>query len=254
MSVIFFILGLFIGSFLNVVIYRLPRNESIISPRSHCPHCGKKIHFFDNIPVISYMILQGKCRYCKNQISPRYLIVELITAVALVSLYHIFGINMEMLFFSIFVLILITISFIDIENMKILNKIVLPGIAIGLFMTLIFRPDNIVQSILGMICGGGVLLSWFYIGKLLFRKKESLGAGDIKFAALIGVFLGVKTTLIALFLSSLFFTLIAIFLISLKKAKLDSKIPFAPFLATGALVSMCFGNELLSWYLNHFIV
>jgi len=253
MSIIFFISGLFIGSFLNVLIYRLPRNESIVLPRSHCPHCNKNINFYDNIPVISYIILQGKCRYCKSKIPPRYLIVELITAVVLVSLYHIFGVNLEILFFSAFALILIIISFIDLENMKILNKIVFPGIAIGIFMTLILRPDNIVQSLIGMVCGWGVLLSWFYIGKLLF-KKESLGAGDIKFGALIGVFLGVKSTLIALFLSSLFFTIIAIFLISLKKAKLDSKIPFAPFLAIGAFVSLCFGNELLTWYLNHFIV
>ncbi|MEA3499635.1 MAG: prepilin peptidase [Candidatus Marinimicrobia bacterium] len=253
MSIIFFISGLFIGSFLNVLIYRLPRNESIVSPRSHCPHCNKKIHFYDNIPVISYIILQGKCRYCKSKISPRYLIVEIITAVILVSLYHIFGITLEMLFFSIFALILIVISFIDIENMKILNKIVFPGIAIGLFMTLIFRPNNIVQSLIGMVCGGGVLLLWFYIGRLLF-KKDGLGAGDIKFAALIGVFLGVKNTLIALFLSPLFFTLIAIFLIPLKKVKLNSKIPFAPFLSAGAFVSLCFGDELLSWYLNNFIV
>ena len=253
MSIIFFILGLFIGSFLNVVIYRVPRKESIMFPSSHCTSCNRKIRFFDNIPVISYIILQGKCRYCKSKIPIRYLIVELITAVALVFLYHIFGITFEMLFFSIFTLILIIISFIDLENMKILNKIVFPGIAIGILMTLIFRQDNIVQSLIGMICGGGMLLFWFYIGKLLFRK-DSLGAGDIKFAALIGAFLGVKSTLIALFLSSLFFTLVIIFLILLKKAKLDSKIPFAPFLATGAFVSLCFSNELLSWYLNNFIV
>jgi len=247
--VIFFLFGLIFGSFLNVCIYRIPKGESIVWPPSHCPHCGARIKPIDNIPVVSYVMLKGKCRSCKGRISSRYPLVELMTGFLFAGLFWKFGLSSETLVFLVLGLLLIIISFIDIDNRLILNKITLPGIVLGIFLTLSFHVLSYKQVLLGFFIGGGGLLAVAFLGGLLFRK-ESMGMGDIKLAAMIGVFLGVKgvafTLLIAFFVAALF----SIGAIALKKASRQSQIPFGPFIALASIVYLFWGQQMIHWYLR----
>ena len=257
---IIFIIGAIIGSFLNAVIYRLPRHESLLFPGSHCPQCGEKIDWFDNIPIFSFFILDGKCRHCKTAIPPRYLIVETVTAILFVIIYHVYGFSYEFLFYITLATLLITVTFTDLEKGTIPNAVILTGAIAGFCMSLIFWPAcvppswtgwplNITNSLIAFLAGGGIMIFWAVTGKLLF-KKESIGAGDIKLVAMIGIFLGLQNTLLALFLSFLIATIAGISMILLKKAQMDSRLPFAPFLASGALISLVYGIQICTWYFN----
>ena len=259
-KLILFCFGAIFGSFLNVVIYRLPRRESLLFPASHCPQCGEKIHWFDNIPLLSFLILRGKCRSCKTAIPARYLAVETLTAILFALFYHIYGFSYEFLFYLTLSVLLLTVTFTDLEKGKIPNSVILIGAITGLCMSLIFwpvcvppswtgRPLNFINSLIAFLAGGGIMTFWAVTGKLLF-KKESLGAGDIKLVAMTGVFLGLQNTLLALFLSFLLASIAGISMILIKKAHMDSRLPFAPFLASGALISVVYGNQICTWYFN----
>jgi len=248
-KLILFCIGAIIGSFLNAVIYRLPRRESLLFPASHCPQCGEKIRWFDNIPMLSFILLGGKCRLCKTAIPARYFIVELLTAVLFVTIHHIYGFSYEFLFYATLSILLLTVTFTDLEKEKIPNSVILIGSIAGLYMSLIFWPLNFINSLIAFLAGGGIMIFWAVTGKLLF-KKESIGAGDIKLVAMTGIFLGLQNILLALFLSFLLASFVGIFMILIKKARMDSRLPFAPFLAFGALVSLVYGNQICTWYFN----
>ncbi|MBU0710629.1 prepilin peptidase [bacterium] len=258
-KLILFCIGAIIGSFLNAVIYRLPRRESLLFPGSHCPQCGEKIRWFDNIPILSFFLLGRKCRHCKLPIPVRYPIVEILSAVLFVIIYHVYGFNYEFFFYTTLSVLLLTVTFTDLEKGKIPNSVILLGVVLGLLMSLIFWPVrppswtgwplNFTNSLIAFLVGGGIMIFWAAAGKLLF-KKESLGAGDIKLVAMAGIFLGLQNTLLALFLSFLTATIAGISMILLKKARMDSRLPFAPFLASGALISLVYGNQICTWYFN----
>lgn len=253
MGLIVFILGLIFGSFANVCIYRLPKGKSIISPGSFCPHCNKSIKWYDNIPVISYILLKGKCRYCKKMISPRYLTVELLTGILFFLIYKKFGISSSTPIYIFLTLCLIIISFIDIDTFLISDIIVIPGIFIGIILSFLFpqihdmdKISGVLYSLKGTLLGGGILIFLGFIGKLFF-KKDAMGGGDVKLLSMIGAFLGWKSVFLTLFFGSLFGTLISLTLILLGKRKFDDYVPFGPYLALGALISIFFkGNYFLS--------
>lgn len=248
-KLILFCIGAIIGSFLNVVIYRLPRHESLLFPGSHCPQCGEKIRWFDNIPILSFFILGRKCRHCKLPIPARYPIVEILSAVLFVIIYHVYGFSHEFLLYATLSALLLTVTFTDLEKGIIPNSAILTGVILGLYMSLIFWPVNFINSLIAFLAGGGIMIFWAATGKLLF-KKESLGAGDIKLVAMTGIFLGLQKTLLALFLSFLSATIVGISMILLKKAQMNSRLPFAPFLTIGALISLVYGTQICTWYFN----
>jgi len=244
-----FIFGSCIGSFLNVCIYRLPNSLSIVSPPSACPGCREPIRFYDNIPILSYLFLRGKCRYCQTPIAMRYPLVEIMGGLFAVCAYLKFGLSLQALVMFVLIAALIVITFIDLDHRIIPDVISLPGIPIG-FAASFFLPDiGYKASLLGILAGGGSLLlvAWAYS---LLTKKEGMGGGDIKLLAMIGAFVGWKGVLLTIFLSSAIGTLcgLAVMVQSGKNMKLA--IPFGPFLAIGCLITIFFGNELIFWYLH----
>ena len=210
--IVFFVLifALCIGSFLNVCIYRIPRQKSIVSPPSLCPRCSKSIKWFDNIPLISYILLRGRCRFCKEKISAQYFIVELLTGVLLLLLYFKFGISIKFFIYSLLFAVFIIVSFIDIEWMLIPDFFSLFGIAFGLLISFLYPPlmnsasglEAFLRSLGGALFGGLSLTCVAFFGWFIF-KKEAMGGGDIKLIAMIGAFIGWQYTLMTLFISFL---------------------------------------------------
>jgi leader peptidase (prepilin peptidase)/N-methyltransferase len=249
--VITFLFGIMIGSFLNVVIYRLPRNKSIVRPGSSCPKCGGRINFYDNIPLFSYVILGGKCRHCGAPISVRYPFVELLAGILAVLAIYRYGLGaagFEALFLSF---AFIAIFFIDLEFTIIPDAFTISGMVIGLGVS--FIPGSLIgwsQSLIGLLVGG---ISFFLVGALgqLLFGKEALGFGDVKFAAMLGAFLGWQILILVLILASFLGSIvgIAVILFSGRKGK-STYIPFGPFLVAGALIGMYFGNTIIRAYLN----
>ncbi|OAG27070.1 prepilin peptidase, partial [Thermodesulfatator autotrophicus] len=240
-----FILGALVGSFLNVCAYRLPKEESVIRPGSHCPHCKTPIKWYDNIPILSFLLLKGHCRYCGKPISWRYPLVELITAFLSVLVYLRFGLTPAYLGFFFMVAGLWVASIIDLEYQIIPDEISLPGILVGLFFSLYNPLTTPIDALLGALCGAGglYLLAEFYY---FFTKREGLGGGDLKLLAMIGAFLGVKSLIPVLFLASLVGAVIGIAAALWQKAK-DKRtfaIPFGPFLSLGAIVYLFFASYL----------
>ena len=245
------VLGLCVGSFLNVVIYRLPRGESLASPPSRCPKCGKPLAWFDNIPVISWLVLRGKCRRCGAKISVQYPIVEAITAIAAVIVVVLTPAD-GVLLASRLVLtaILITLFVIDLELQILPNAITLPGIVIG-FLFSLFGPPGPVTSLLGIVLGAGVLYG-IAAAYYVVRREEGMGMGDVKMLAMIGAFLGWRAVLLTLILSSFVGALVGVALLSTKKEGLKYALPFGTFLALAAFFAMLFGEPLMDWYLGQF--
>lgn len=242
----FFVLGLIVGSFLNVVIYRLPRGKSIISPRSFCPQCDKPIRYYDNIPLVSYILLKRKCRECGAIISVRYPLVELLTGFIFYSLYSMRGISFELFVLLVFVSLLIAVSFIDIDFKLIPDVLSLGGLVIGLIFSPFRSPYiSFKDSLYGALLGGGILFAIATIYELV-RKMEGLGFGDVKLLAMIGSFLGIRGALFSLIAGSFFGTIAGFVLILIQKGDLKSAIPFGPFLALGALIFIFFG-DYLTW-------
>jgi leader peptidase (prepilin peptidase)/N-methyltransferase len=247
------ILGLIVGSFLNVCIYRLPLKKSIILPSSFCPKCGVKIKPWDNIPILSYLILKGRCRNCGERISMRYPIVELLNSVLYLFAYTHYGLSYHLFFILIFLSSMIVITFIDIDYQIIPDSITLPGILIGIIAGTFFMPDpfspnlsilGFRDSFLGFLIGG---ISFYLIAVV---SRGGMGGGDIKMMAMIGAFLGWKSVFLTTFIGSVVGSFFGIFLMILKGKGRKTKIPFGPFLALGSIITLFFGNNILVWYLN----
>ena len=249
MLVLISFVGCCIGSFLNVCIYRLPLDLSIVSPRSFCPGCRVPIRAYDNIPLVSYLLLGGKCRNCGAGISWRYPLVEALTGGMALALFLKFGVSLS--FFASFVLsaALIVISFIDLDHRIIPDLISLPGIAVG-FLLAFFGPlATVKDSLIGLLVGGGSLYLVAFVYEAI-TKREGMGGGDVKLLAMIGAWLGWKAILFTLFFASLSGTLIGGGVMLIHKQGRHYAIPFGPFLAFSALAYVFFGPELIDWYLN----
>jgi leader peptidase (prepilin peptidase)/N-methyltransferase len=245
--------GLAIGSFLNVLIYRLPRKKKTIRERSACPHCGQTIPVHLNIPIISFLILGGKCNNCQYPISFRYPLVEFLNAALYVIFLYYDGLTPVLPIHYFLVSSLIVIFFIDLEFQIIPDKITLPGIVIGLTAALFVNPPGIINALLGFAVGGGALIAVAYLGEWLF-KKEAMGGGDIKMAAMMGAFVGWQKVLL-IFLGGAvvgMFVSIAWMLVS-KKIRSERVIPFGPFLALAALIVVIYGDQILNFYVSTFL-
>ena len=249
LAVICFIFGAMVSSFLNVCIYRLPKEESIIWPGSHCPHCKKPIKFYDNIPLVSYLLLKGKCRYCKEPISIQYLLVEGVTALSSLFLIIKFGLSLSYLVYFAFVSSLIVITVIDLYHQIIPDVISLPGIGVGLLASIINPQITFFDSLIGILIGGGSLFLVATLYQWLF-KRDGMGGGDIKLLAMIGAFLGWKAVILTILLSSLIGSITGITIMVLKGKDFKYAIPFGPFLSLGAVIALFYQNEIIFWYLQ----
>ena len=246
-------MGLAIGSFLNVVIYRVPRNERIGLTRSKCPHCGTQLKWYHNVPLVSYVFLRGKCGFCDKPISFRYPIVEISNAMLYLYFLWQFGLNAEFAVFSALGSALLAIFFIDLDFQIIPDAITLPGMIIGLGVSFIPAGIGIVPSLLGLVIGGGSLYLVALLGDWLF-KKESMGGGDIKMAGMLGAFLGWQKVLLIFISSALIGAVVSIVLMIVSARIRQSRVvPFGPFLAAAAVLAMCYGDQIISFYLTEFV-
>ena len=246
-----FILGSVVGSFLNVCIFRIPAGESVVAPRSHCPSCGSSIKWFQNIPLLSYLLLCGKCAQCKASISIRYPMVEIMTGGLFMIVLHSFGLQWATLVYWLLVSTLVVITFIDLDHQIIPDVISLPGIVIGFLCSFAIPWVSWSDSLLGILLGGGSLWLVAVLYEFL-TKKEGMGGGDIKLLAMLGAFLGWKAILPIIFISSLIGSLVGVPLMLLKKADSKLAIPFGPFLALGAVIYLFWGPKLIAWYLSFY--
>lgn len=247
--ILIFSLGLIVGSFSNVCIYRIPRNESVIYPASHCPKCRTKIKPIDNIPLLSYILLKGRCRNCGSKISIQYPVVEFLTGLIYLIIYLIYGLSIQSLVYIILSSALIIIAFIDLQEQIIPDVISLPGIVVGLILSFIVPYISFINSALGALVGGGIILIIAWVGSIIF-KKEAMGGGDVKLTAMIGAFLGWRYTIISLFLGFFLGALTGIILIIAKIKKREDAIPFGPFIALGSIITLLWGEKILLWYLG----
>ena len=257
MSILIFALGLVIGSFLNVCIYRLPQGLSIHSPRrSFCPECRTIIRFYDNIPVLSYLFLRGRCRHCNTEISKVYPLVELMTGILFLFALYRFGPTLVLLHSCLFISLLIPIAWIDARWYIIPNVIILVGLITGATATLLIalthhNPGYLIDHLIGAVAGGASMALIAAVGTFLFRKR-AMGGGDIKLMVLIGLFLGGWPHLLTVVMTSAFTgSIIGLSLIALgKKSGGGSRIPYGPFLVIGALLDLFWGSEMWGWYLR----
>jgi leader peptidase (prepilin peptidase) / N-methyltransferase len=240
--------GLCVGSFLNVCIHRLPSRTSIVFPASRCPSCGHALSWADNIPVVSYVWLRGRCRYCGVSISARYPIVEALTCAVFVLHWYVFGPTPLLAVRLAFACALIVLFAIDLEHQILPNVITLPGIVAG-FLVSLWLPPGPVMSLAGIALGGGLLWAiaegWYRL-----RKVEAMGFGDVKMLAMVGAFLGVKLVMLTFVLSSLIGGVVATVLVVTRRADMATKVPFGTMLAAAALVASLYGDRILDWYLS----
>ncbi|MDX9708163.1 MAG: prepilin peptidase [Trichloromonas sp.] len=247
-----FVLGAVAGSFLNVCIYRIPAGESIVSPRSRCPRCGAPIRWYQNIPILSWIFLRGRCASCQVRIPVRYALVEALTGLLFAMVLYYFGIQWATVVFWVFVSLLVTITFIDLDHQIIPDIISLPGIVLGFGASFLLPRVSWSDSLLGILLGGGSLFL-VAVGYEFLTKKEGMGGGDIKLLAMLGAFLGWKAVLPIIFVSSLLGTLVGVPLMLVKGADGKLAIPFGPFLAGGAVIWLFWGESLAGWYLQRFL-
>lgn len=267
-----FAFGACFGSFFNVIIYRLPLEKSIVMPGSHCMKCNEPIRWSDNIPLISYIVLGGKCRHCKEPFSFRYFVVEFLSGALFALVVWRYwpliemGVPLKMVAVTLihffFVGGLIVVTFIDFDHKIIPNQITFSGIPIGLAASFVFpdiMPDimtgvkshagGLLQSLVGAVVGGGFLYLVGAIGQRIL-KKEVMGFGDVKLLAMIGAFIGWKSTLLTIILSSFIGTLVGVMLIVMSRAKWQSQIPFGPYIVMGTLISYFLGTKIIQWYMG----
>ena len=248
-QIFIFFFGCCVGSFLNVCIHRLPQNLSVAYPRSFCPRCRNPIRAYDNIPVLSYLFLRGRCRDCGERISWRYPLVEALTGGFALALFLRFGLSLSFFSFFAFVAAMVVITFIDLDHRIIPDVISLPGIGIGFFLSF-FQPSiSVLDSLIGLVAGGGTLfvVAWAYE---TITKREGMGGGDVKLLAMIGAWLGWKAVLFTLFFASLSGTLIGGGAMLIQRQGRHYAIPFGPFLAFSAVAYLFFGLQLIDWYLG----
>jgi leader peptidase (prepilin peptidase)/N-methyltransferase len=261
-NIFVFIFGSLIGSFLNVCIHRLPLGESVVNPPSHCPRCNKPIPWHDNIPLLSYIILFGKCRFCKGKISYRYFIVELFTALIFLLFYSCFGLTYNFFFYIIFVCGLVVATFVDMRERIIPDEISLGGAAFGFilsslkglkFKTLSFDPSHLLDSLLGIIVGAGIIYLTGFLFDLVYFKilkkpavggeTSSMGGGDVKLMAMIGAFLGWEKAVLVFFFAPFFGLFFGIANVIVKK---EHVIPYGPFLSLAALVAIFWADKIFT--------
>jgi len=255
--VIVFVFGAMVGSFLNVCIGRIPNDESVVSPPSHCPKCKASIAFYDNFPLLSYLWLRGKCRDCHERISPRYFVVELLTGLVALALYSRFGLSYTFVVSFVFAAALIVISFIDLDVRIVPDVISLPGIIFGLVFSVVgyfvftdafeIIPTPL-SSLIGILVGGGFLLATAWIYEKV-TGVDGMGGGDIKLLAMIGAFLGWPSIPVTLFVASVLGSVIGVGLMVATGAGRRLALPFAPFLCSGALIYLFYGEALIRFYL-----
>ena len=268
-----FLLGIAIGSFLNVCIYRLPQGGSVATPpRSYCPNCRKQIAAYDNIPLASYLLLGGKCRYCKVRISPVYFFVELATGLVFLLCYYLLGLSVEFLREAVFASLLIVLVMTDWQERILPDRINFPGIAIGLLFSLLvpvgdgsagwladrlagldlpMRAASFFDGVLGVFVGGGLL---YLLGEVYFRlrHKEGMGFGDVKMMAMVGCFLGPKLTLLSILLGSVTGSVLGLVMIAALGKGTDFELPFGSFLGVSAFFASLWGWPILNWYRGFF--
>ncbi len=244
-----FVLGTIVGSFLNVCIHRIPLGKSIVVPSSHCPRCKTPIRFYDNIPLVSFIILQGKCRGCKTPISFRYPLVEFLMGLFSLILLLRFGISTLYLIYLVFFASLTLVSFIDLPHKIIPDLISLPGIVIGLVLSFLHPQMSLKDSLIGVLLGGGSLYVVASVYHLV-TKREGMGGGDVKLLAMIGAFIGWKGVLFTILCSSFIGSVVGVALMLISSADSKYAVPFGPFLSLGAIIYVLWGEALISWYLG----
>lgn len=263
-----FIFGAMLGSFLNVCIYRMPQGESVVKGRSYCPKCKKQIFWYDNIPFISYILLRGRCRFCKEVISFRYFLVELITAAFFLLFYNLYGLSFNFFFYVIFISGLLVATFVDIPHRIIPDEISVGGMVVGFILSVLrgldffplsynFKP--LVNSFFGIVIGGGLIYATAALFDLVYFKllkkppiqgeTESMGGGDVKLLAMIGAFLGWEKAVFTFFVAPLFGLVIGVINLLVKK---DHTIPYGPFLSLAAVLSIFWTGKIISLLFFYF--
>lgn len=244
-----FVLGAVVGSFLNVCIYRIPAGKSIVSPPSSCPVCGHRIRWFENIPIVGFLGLRGRCASCRTKIPVRYPAVEILTGILFALAFYHFGFSTVSVVYFVFVAALVVITFIDLDHRIIPDVISLPGIPIGFAGSFFVPWMPWYDSVLGILLGGGSLLAVAW-GYQRLTGREGMGGGDIKLLAMMGAFLGWKAIFPVIFLASLAGTLVGVPLMLVGKGDGKLAIPFGPFLALAAIIYLFWGQALIGWYLG----
>ena len=250
--ILLFVVGLVIGSFLNVCILRIPHGQSVIRPGSHCLQCKTSIRWFDNVPLLSFVWLRAQCRWCGGKISWRYPLVECLNGVGYLGIVCKFGWNSSALVYALFLSLLLVVTMIDLDHLVIPDVISLPGLVIGFFTAAFILPLGWTGSLLGIALGGGILWVLAVVSPYLFGK-EGMGGGDIKFLAMIGAFLGWQHVCMTLMLASCAGAMLGIGLMAFRYMERGQYLPFAPFLAAGALASLFFYQELFGMYESMFV-
>ena len=254
-TVLVFIMGIIFGSFYNVCIYRIPNNQSIVNPPSHCYKCNTRLKPIDLVPIFSWILLKGKCRYCKEKISPRYTIVELITGILFSLIYITFKYRFITIYYMFLASLLIIITFIDLDCYIIPDKLVLIGSITALLVNFLGYGTPFIDGLKGAIfTGGGLLVLTLIIECIL--KKEVMGGGDIKLFAMIGLFLGIKLSLLTLLFSIYIggaYGIIFIIYNKVKNKKFNSMIPFGPFISLATIITLLYGNQIIDFYIKTFI-
>ncbi|MBP1597807.1 MAG: Type 4 prepilin-like protein leader peptide processing enzyme [Acidobacteria bacterium] len=243
------ILGLMVGSFLNVVIHRLPKGESLVFPGSRCPACQTPIRPWDNIPLVSFALLRGRCRTCRHAISWRYPLVEGLTGILFALTVAQFGVTLQTAFLLALLGGLVAIAFIDLDHQIIPNAITLPGIPLGLVAGVFFGEPPLLERVIGALAGAGFLYLVLLYGGAVYGQ-DAMGEGDLNLIALVGAFLGWKGVVVTILLGCLSGSAVGLVLIGLRRLHRREHIPFGPFLVFGALVAMFWGDALVEWYLR----
>jgi leader peptidase (prepilin peptidase) / N-methyltransferase len=263
-----FLLGLAVGSFLNVCILRIPREESVVMPPSHCPACGARIKPYDNIPVVSWLVLRGRCRHCKAPISPQYPAVELLTGLLYLGCYLAFGLSVETLKWTVFAALMVVLTVTDLRERILPDVVNFTGLGLGLLLSLFTAPVDgtaawlsgrvlglssplpvlsLLDALIGAAAASGLL--WIVAeGYFRLRGREGMGLGDVKMMAMAGAFLGLQRALLTVLLGSLLGSLIGAAVIALRHKGRDFELPFGTFLGAGAILVVFFGSATLDWY------
>ncbi|MGD9503369.1 MAG: A24 family peptidase [Syntrophobacteraceae bacterium] len=244
-----FIIGCCLGSFYNVVIHRLPNGESLVHPPSHCPGCDKPIAPYDNIPILSYLLLRGKCRHCRASISPRYPLVEALTGLVAMLLFRRYGFHPQLLVEFVFASILIIITFIDLDTYTIPDVFSLTGIGLGFLGSFLTARLSWTDSLLGVLLGGGLFWA-IAAGYAWVRRREGLGGGDIKLLAMIGAFVGWSGVVFTILAASISGLAVGLVVMARSRQGLTAMIPFGPFLALGAISYIFWGQSFFQWYMG----
>lgn len=252
LQVFVFGVGCCMGSFFNVVVHRLPAKESLVHPGSHCPKCNNAIAFYDNIPILSYLLLMGKCRHCRTHISLRYPLVEAITGVFALLLLGQHGLTLQFLIEFLFVSLLIVISFIDLDTFLIPDVLSLSGLLAGIACSFFTPRLSWTDSLLGVLLGGGFLYL-IALGYQYFRHQEGLGGGDIKLLGMIGAYIGWPGVVFTVLVASIVGALVGLVVMQRTRKGMSTMVPFGPFLSLGAICYLFWGETFYQWYLGDFL-